>query len=192
MIEGAVSFFISHWLLSDTLIGVMQNAGLAMLAILIPLVIAILQEEIIHKRNENNEGFLKLDTRVILDEVLRFKELLIFAGMIFLPLLFWGFSENILSRFIIFFVWALGMVEILFTILNIYKWVKGDLWKYRSKYLDQTNVGQDAIISWRSVWSSKVDRTLQKSDQKGFSIGDEFDLLKKFTATISGLIKKDD
>ena len=192
MIENAASFFVSHWLLSDTLIGVMQNAGLAMLAILIPLVIAILQEEIIHKRNENNEGFLKLDTRVILDEVLRFKELLICAGMIFLPLLFWSFSQDILSRSIIFVIWFLGMIEILFTILNIYKWVKGDLWKYRSRYLDQINVGQDVVTSWRSVWSSKVDPTLQKSDQKGFSRGDEFDLLKKFSTTVSSLIKKND
>jgi len=192
MIEATSSSNISHLLFSDTLMGVMQTTGLAVLAILIPLVIAILQEEIIHKRNENNEGFLKLDTRVILDEVLKFKALLVYVGMIFLPLLFWDFFDNSLFRFIVFVIWAFGLIRILFIILNIYQWVKGDLWKYRSSYLDQASSGSDVITSWRSVWSSKVDPTLQKSDQKGFSGGDEFDLLKKFSTTVSDLIKKND
>jgi hypothetical protein len=169
----------------------MQNAGLAVLGILIPLSIAILQE-IIHRENKDNEGFLKLDINVILDEVFIFKNLLLYVGLMFLPLLFWTFNENDLIRFIIFSLWLFGLVKVGLIILNVYKWTKGNVWEYRSSYLDQVKSSLDTEKSWRSIWSSRVDPNLRKSDQGGFSGGDELDLLKKFSVTISNLIKEDE
>jgi len=185
-------FEIFHrFLSSDSILDVMQNAGLAVLGILIPLSIAILQE-IIHRENKDNEGFLKLDINVILDEVFIFKNLLLYVGLMFLPLLFWTFNENDLIRFIIFSLWLFGLVKVGLIILNVYKWTKGNVWEYRSSYLDQVKSSLDTEKSWRSIWSSRVDPNLRKSDQGGFSGGDELDLLKKFSVTISNLIKEDE
>jgi len=62
-----------------------QNLGLALLSILIPLAIAILTDLIQKKRSEAT--LYELDLQVILDHVFKIKPLIGFSVLIFLPFL---------------------------------------------------------------------------------------------------------
>ena len=66
----------------------MQRIGMALLAILIPLAIAILSNYY-QKKEDKTKDFAILDLHVILDEIFRFKWLLGYFALIFLPTMFW-------------------------------------------------------------------------------------------------------
>ena len=75
-----------------------QNIGLALLGILIPLAIAILTE-IYRKKGSSEQELSELDLRVMLDDVFRVKCLLAYALLIFVPFLFWDISNGLFSFF---------------------------------------------------------------------------------------------
>ena len=64
---------------------IQQNVGLALLSILIPLAIAILQDALKKKDEYATEEFSVLDMHTILDYVFQIKYLIVFALLIFLP-----------------------------------------------------------------------------------------------------------
>jgi len=75
-----------------------QNTGLALLGILIPLAIAILTE-IYRKKGGSEEEFSELDLLVMLDNVFKVKYLLAYVLLIFVPLFFWDVSNGYLRLF---------------------------------------------------------------------------------------------
>jgi len=129
-----------------------QNLGLALLSILIPLAIAILTDLIQKKRSEAT--LYELDLQVILDHVFKIKPLIGFSVLIFLPFFFWENSNGIF-RFIELIVSLVGSVFVAKTILDVYFWTRGNVFAYRLSYLKNLNNLSDLEIAFRSVWSSK-------------------------------------
>jgi hypothetical protein len=130
-----------------------HNIGLALLSILIPLAIAILVD-VYQKKKDIKEDFVELDLQVILDRVFQIKRLIAFSLLIFFPFVFWEFSyaplripEMILS--------LIGIYFVIRTILNVYKWTKGDVFAFRFSYLEKLERPPDFETAWKSVWSSK-------------------------------------
>ena len=72
---------------------ILQNIGLALLSILIPLAIVILTQ-VYEKKGSKTKGFSVLDLHVILDHVFQTKLLVTKTVMIFLPLIFWDASSG--------------------------------------------------------------------------------------------------
>jgi hypothetical protein len=129
-----------------------QNLGLALLSILIPLAIAILTELIQQKRTK--ASFYELDLQVILDHVFKIKPLIVFSALIFLPFFFWE-NTNGLARFFELLVSGVGIIFVAKTIMDVYFWTRGNVFAYRLSYLKKLNNLSDLEIAFRSAWSSK-------------------------------------
>jgi hypothetical protein len=130
-----------------------HNIGLALLSILIPLAIAILGD-VYQKKKDKNEDFVGLDLQVILDDVFQIRRLVVFAILMFLPFILWENS----SGFLRIGEMALSLIGIYFvirTILNVYRWTKGDVFTFRFSYLENLEKSPDFEVAWKSVWSSK-------------------------------------
>lgn len=124
---------------------ILQTVGMALLTVLIPAAIAIF---------EDRKGFEVLDTNVILDHIVEAKRLFIYLTLVFLPLLFWTLSPAWL-RFVELISWALGIFFVARMLARLYKWMKGDKFSLRLKYLGELLEPHDLEASWRSVWESK-------------------------------------
>jgi hypothetical protein len=130
-----------------------QNIGLALLGILIPLAIAILTE-VYRKRGSPEEELSELDLQVILDNVFRIKRLLAYTLLIFLPCIIWNVSSGVL-RLLELILSVVGIFMILKTIFNVYYWTKGNTFTYRFSHLKRLRNLADLEVAWRSVWKSK-------------------------------------
>jgi len=145
---------ITQWLdEKDNLPAYIQNIGLALLGILIPLAVAILIE-FYRKKREPEEEFSELDLHVILDHVFKLKHLILYTLMIFFPYLFWKISNESLRLFELIISVA-GICCILKIIYNVYSWIKGNVFGYRFSYLKNVKNPTDLEVVWRSVWETK-------------------------------------
>jgi len=153
--------------------------GIALLTILIPLAIAILGD-ILDKKRYRKADFAELDLHVILDGVFQFKELLILVGLIFFPLLFWQYPD---ARMFIFSYWVIGVLGLIKILLNIYKWIKGNVFDFRFSYLRRLKNTKDLEVVWASIWTVPCSegRMDEKSEAQFFEI---------FSDTIDKLLKK--
>ena len=140
----------AFWDEFDTLPTVLQGLAFALLAILIPLAIAILQDIFQKKKNPDAE-YVDLDLHVALDHVFRIKWVLLALGLVFLPMLFWHVSAGIL-RWLLLVVSCLGMLVVLWSLLRIYGWVKANPDSFRLDYLKRLHSDKDLPVVWRSVW----------------------------------------
>lgn len=165
-----------------------QNIGLALLGILIPLAIAILTE-IYRKKGSSEQELSELDLRVMLDDVFRVKCLLAYALLIFVPFLFWDISNG-LFRFFEILLSAIGICMTLRTILRVYDWTKGNVFKYRFSYLKNVKKQTDLETAWESVWKSKnVDVNNELQFFKIFSLLiDDMKAEDKNLATVARLL----
>ena len=165
-----------------------QNIGLALLGILIPLAIAILTE-IYRKKGSSEQELSELDLRVMLDDVFRVKCLLAYALLIFVPFLFWDISNG-LFRFFEILLSAIGICMTLRTILRVYDWTKGNVFKYRFSYLKNFKKQTDLETAWESVWKSKnVDVNNELQFFKIFSLLiDDMKAEDKNLATVARLL----
>jgi hypothetical protein len=84
-----VNYFLIKFLSAELLPTLMQNIGIAFIAILIPLVLFIFSME--------EEYLFEWDKIVILDKVINAKHLIISFGLIFFPLFFWNYDSYILE-----------------------------------------------------------------------------------------------
>jgi hypothetical protein len=184
---------------------VMQNTGLALLTILIPLAIVILTE--VYKERLNSKKmeipFVELDLHVILEHVFKVKWLIFFNVMIFLPLAFWELWNNSLDL-LLASISAIGVVFTIFIILNVYKWTKGnifsDIFNFRFAYLKSANIC-DIVNVWGSIWtnaemsiinerqffiifSSKIDNVLKKKNVSSTELDALGQLSKDFSDSI--------
>lgn len=158
---------------------VFETLGLALLGILIPLTIAVLQD-LLQKKGEEDTNFSVLDLHVILDRVFQVKLLLLFSAFVFVPFVFWDIEIGIGRLFEIGLA-IIGIVSILRIILRVYHWTKGNVSSFRLQYLKGLTKPVDMIPVWRSVWNS---RKMSFPEEKEY-----FDI---FSQKINDMMKKNE
>ena len=136
---------ISIFLTNEDFPNLAQNIGLALLTILIPVAISIL---------ESKKEFEELDKHVALDHVARAKEILGYIILIFLPVFFWA-DSTITFRIIEVFLWAIGLSCVCEILRKSYLWIKGNKFPLRFEYLNKLSEPKDMEEVWKSVWKTK-------------------------------------
>lgn len=135
-----------------------ETLGLALLGLLIPFAIVIL-EGVMEKREDVKNPTSLWDKAVILDNVFKFKPLILFSGMVFIPFIFWDLEVGIL-RLIEIVIASVGILLLLRLLLRVYDWTKGDCVKYRKEYLEGKTIADSEFkVTWKSIWQNKM--TLQ-------------------------------
>ena len=158
----------------------MQNVGLALVTILIPLVLFIFSLE--------KKTLFEWDKIVILDQVIEAKNLLASIVLIFLPLFFWDYNSSFL-KFILFLIFLSGVFYLIKILFNSYRWIKTveiqgvhDPSNFRdslrNKYLEEMDNLPEKEKIWILTWREDISNTIY-----------ERNLIKKFTANIDILIK---
>jgi hypothetical protein len=123
----------------------LANVVIAYLTILISVAIAIFSEK---------KEFETLDRNVILDHIIKAKQILYYLGFTFVPILFWNVLEtNIKILGVI--LWIFGVCCINKILINSYRWMKGNKFKFRFDYLKKIQDEQDMEEAWRSVWETQ-------------------------------------
>jgi len=164
-----------RFLNAETLPGLMQNVGLALLTIFIPLVIFLLEETT-----------FDWDRVVIIDKVIKVKNLFIAICFIFLPLFFWNFR---FVRIFLFLIFVLAVIYIVRILINSYKWLKTlesqnlyDLNNFRNvlrnEYLDSQKDWAEKEKIWAQTWRKQID-----------SNPEEINLIRKFISNINYLVE---
>jgi hypothetical protein len=174
---------VCGFLASDTLPGAMQNVGLALLTVLIPVVLFIFSLE--------KEALFEWDKIVILDKVIEAKNLLISLALIFLPLFFWGYNSPLFQLFL-FFVFVGGVIYLVKILFNSYRWIKNDIvqrnhnsvnfrdflrGKYHEEISNLTDAERETV--WILTWRKEISNTVY-----------ERSLIKKFTENIDILAEE--
>ncbi|MBA7498265.1 hypothetical protein ES704_01000 [subsurface metagenome] len=147
---------------------VAQNIGLAFVAILIPIAIAIFRDK----------NFETLDTNVILDRVINGKKLVTYLGIILLIPFLWYVASDVFINSISLLLWLFGIYIILRILGDCYKWMKGHKMNLRFNYLEALKNIQDMEESWHSVWQTK-----------NVNIQNEREFFKIFSTAIDQLLK---
>lgn len=141
--------------LGSNLPTVFGTIGLALLGILIPLTIAILQD-IMQKKGEQGGNYCVLDLHVILDKVFQTKRLIFYSALVFFPFLFWDIQAGVVHVAVIISS-LVGIILIGGIIFKVYNWIKGNVSSYRLKYLQSLNNESDMVTVWGSIWkNSKI------------------------------------
>jgi hypothetical protein len=125
---------------------VMQNIGLALLTIFIPVALFLFE-----KNDESN--FKTLDKAVILDNLVDARNLLWKIALIFIPLLFWDI-ESCIVRTICIVLWIIGVILVTDTLRKSYNWIRNGRFQYRFSYLKKVKTGNELEDLWRSVWEA--------------------------------------
>ncbi|MEW6408367.1 MAG: hypothetical protein AB1465_06810 [Patescibacteria group bacterium] len=165
---------------SEILPTLMQNVGLALLTILIPLVLFIFSLE--------KEALFEWDKIVILDKVIEAKNLFASIVLIFSPLFFWNYNSSFL-KFILFLIFLGGVIYLIKILFNSYRWIKTveiqgahDPSNFRdslrNKYLEEIDNLPEKEKIWILTWRKDISNTIY-----------ERSLIKKFTANIDALIR---
>jgi hypothetical protein len=162
---------------NSSLPSVIQNLGLALLSILIPLAIAILTD-LYQKKGSEKASLTQLDLQVILDRVFRIKRLLVYGILTFLPFIFWE-NSNVLFRMIEIALSFIGNGLIAKTIIDVYNWTRGNVFTFRFSYLKKLKNPDDMEAAWRSVWLSK-----------DVDVKNEKDFFNIFTSKIDEILAK--
>lgn len=167
---------------ADSLTGLMQNVGLALVTILVPFAIAIIVDILQQKRRQNSE-FADLDLHVVLYHLFEFGRLLMCLGLLFIPPLFWDVTFRGV-RVIILLTWAFGAYSMLVILKNLYRWIRGNVNAFRFSYLEALHKEEDLEIVWRSVW--KAENLNIQNETKYFNIfSSRIDLLLKDRKTLA-------
>lgn len=163
----------------DNLPNILRGTGMALLTILIPLAIAILVD-VYQKRKDEKIEFKNLDLHVILDGIFKIKQLLLYVAFIFLPTIFWEISSGTF-RLVEIILSVIGIWLLAGILLDVYYWIKGDVFKFRFSYLENLRKQEDLESVWRSVWQTENINT--ENERKFFVV---------FASTINQLLKKDE
>lgn len=172
---------------SESIPTIIQNTGLALLTILIPLAIAVL-EDINLKQKDKKRLLGGLDLHVILDHVFQMPKLLVWTTFIFLPLLLWDIFISLpLLRLLLIFFSCIGIYFIGKTVLKGYLWVKGRVWDFRFSYLDSLKEHKDFENVWRSVWQTEI---INREDIEVPNSNDEQKFFNIFSKQIDKLLQQ--
>ncbi len=82
------------------------------------------------------------------------------------------------SRLLMLVPIIIGIILLVKTIIDTYRWLKGNLFEYRFSYLEKLKDHSDMIIAWCSVWQTK-----------GRDFRDEERFFKLFSSKIDELLK---
>ncbi len=140
---------------SDNIPVLIHGIGLTLLTIFIPLSIAIFDKE---------KEFLELDKRVILDSIIKAKWFLLYIALIFIPPLFWDIYPNLCIILIILSFFGIGFIGK--SLVNSYRWIRGDKFGPRFSHLQKLKSKKEIDIIWRSVWRTKG---INFQNEKNFS-----------------------
>lgn len=138
--------FIHNTVSSLQLPSVMQNIGLAVLAIFIPIAISLLEQS-------DDQDYRVLDKAVKQDHILGAKTFLWKVGLIFIPMLLWDINSSFF-KVLIFISWATGVCLVLATLIKAYKWIREGRTQHRLAYLRSRISGTDLPDLWKSVWDA--------------------------------------
>lgn len=154
---------------SGNFAGRMQNVGIALLTLLIPLAIAIISD-LYQKRKDPEENFVTLDMNIILNDIFRIKYLLIYIALIFIPMLFWDISNGFF-RYIEIILSFIGIYLLTQRLLSVYKWLKGtDYTTFRLNYLKKLKNFTEMEEIWLSIWKTKNIDLNNETNEKKFII----------------------
>jgi hypothetical protein len=153
----------------------MQGAGTAILTLLISFAIGI----ILHHMNDRNKAGGLLDLHVALDYVWMFKPSLA-PLLIVVTLPFFMGVESTAVQSAILVVWLIGLSFLIWIVVRLYGWVKGDKHPPRLKYLanfpKNTN---DKIVSWNDLWSTSQTHTRFAEKDYFIAFSNQVDALLK-------------
>jgi hypothetical protein len=134
---------------------VFETAGLALLGLLIPFAIVILQD-VLGKRDEVKNPTSIWDKAVILDNVFKFKPLIVLSGLVFIPFVFWDLEVGIV-RLIEIIIASVGILLLVRLLLRVYDWTEGNCAKYRKEYLEGKTIAEKSFkTTWKSIWGNKM------------------------------------
>ncbi|MDB4984420.1 MAG: hypothetical protein JWM20_599 [Patescibacteria group bacterium] len=121
-----------------------HGVGIACLTILIPVAIVVLGEK----------EFQGLDNLVVLDHITEARNILLYSGLIFVPVIFWNHS-TITLRIIELGAWMIGLYLLIRILTKSYYWMKGNKFPLRFNYLKNLSEPKDMETAWKSVWENK-------------------------------------
>lgn len=151
---------------------------MAILTLLISFAIGIF----IHHLGDGERKGNFLDLHVALDYVWLFKPSLFILIIVVISPFFMG-NENLNIKAFVFVLWALALIGLLWILLRLYAWVKGDKDDFRRKYLsDFPKSPRDKIVSWGDFWSTDT------------NVGSRFiekDFFVPFSTEIDTLLRSD-
>ncbi len=124
----------------------MQNIGLGLISIFIPIAIFLFDREY-------DKSYIRLDKSVVLDYVIKAPSLLWKIALVFSPLLLWDVVPTPVKA-LLFVLWALGVSLLVEALANAYTWVRNERIKFRFAYLKQIRLGYELEELWSSVWGS--------------------------------------
>lgn len=178
--QGVWDSFLNYGPLPE----LMQGAGMAVITLLISFAIGI----ILHHLSDKNKEGGQLDLHVALDHVWLFKpSLLPFLAVVILP--FFMGVESIVIQSIILIAWLISLSLLVWIVVRLYGWVKGNKHQRRLDYLASfPRATTDKIISWNDLWSTtntytrftekdyfmeyskQVDALLKQSTEKSWNV----------------------
>ena len=162
----------------DNIPVILSETALALLTILIPLAIAILQE-VYQKKKDKDQDFAELDLQTILESVFRVKRLIAVTALTFLVFFFWEMTEGFAILRLLEIIGSLiGICYMIKTILNFYGWTKGNVMTFRKAYLGGLKLSAEMNNAWASVWKSRMD------------MKDEIEFYKIFSSKIDEKVRK--
>jgi hypothetical protein len=147
-----MDYFLENIAKIENFPNIIQGIGLALLTILIPLAIAVLADVYQKRKNKDNK-FVQLDLNVILDSIFNIRWLIFYVFLIFVPLFFWNIFIG-LWKFIVIILSFAGIAFLTVIIINVYHWIKGNVFAYRFSYLRKVKTDNDLEVIWKSVWET--------------------------------------
>ncbi|MEX2410386.1 MAG: hypothetical protein WD607_03270 [Candidatus Paceibacterota bacterium] len=166
-------YVVDIFLNSKVLPELMQGTGIAILTFLISFAIGIF----IHHLNQADEKGNYLDLHVALDHVWNLK----FSIGLVLLVTTLPFLMTVDDKLSVFSLWVISLILLIWILIRLYKWVKGNKNDYRLEYLSNyQKSSQDKIVSWESFWRTDI------VDAKNLN---EVDFVKIFINEIDQLIK---
>lgn len=166
----------------DLLPNVMQNIGLGLISIFIPIAIFLFDRQ-------DDQKFKRLDKSVALDFIIKAPSLLWKIALIFLPLLAWDVA-SVPVKAALFILWLAGISMVTEALTNAYIWIRKERFSFRFEYLTKISFNNELEELWNSVWSSvKINSQNEEVFFEIFSKHIVFLLDKKQLAGLNLLLK---
>lgn len=150
LLKSGIAEFLRVFFEMDSLPELMQGAAGAIITIQISFAVGVLIESY-QRRGEVNGA---LDLRVFLDEVWKFKLMLIATLVAFISPFFLAY-HNLKGDLIFFSIWTVSLVILTLSLIRLYKGVKDTSNEFKLKYFSRKRDKVDTQESWRSLWSGK-------------------------------------
>ncbi len=150
-VSGAWDSFLNYAPLPE----LMQGAGAAVLTLLVSFAIGI----ILYHLNDRDKAGGQLDLHVALDYVWMFKLSLVpLLLVVILP--FTMGANSVVWQSIIFTTWFISLSLLIWIVIRLYGWVKGNKHSRRLGYLAKfPKSDTDKIVSWNDLWSTSNTHT---------------------------------